>query len=234
MSKDVEGNKKQPNTLLKSLFVLGVFGAIALLIAFVKPASSEEKKSNNSISRDQVSKICELATLKCYYHDVAEETVEPAAPFRYGLFRFGYKKFWIEYDGIVELGIDADKVDIVEPEANDTTNTIKVYMPKARVLNAYMDEDSMQDAVLETGAFTTVTTEDHVQAYARTQANMKEKAGSDESLITEATENAKKLLENLINEVWNQPEAQYKIEWSIDSSNESQAKDGETPEGKTI
>ena len=113
MSKDVEGNKKQPNTLLKSLFVLGVFGAIALLIAFVKPASSEEKKSNNSISRDQVSKICELATLKCYYHDVAEETVEPAAPFRYGLFRFGYKKFWIEYDGIVELGIDADKVDIV-------------------------------------------------------------------------------------------------------------------------
>lgn len=234
MSKKNEGIRKQPTTIGKGLLVLGVFGAIAILIAFVKPASSEEKKSNNSVSRDQVSKICELATLKCYYHDVAEETVEPAAPFRYGLFRFGYKKFWIEYDGIVELGIDADKVDIVEPDANDKTNTIKVYMPKARVLNAYMDEGSMQDAVLETGAFTTVTTEDHAQAYARTQANMKKKAGSDETLIAEATENAKKLLENLINEVWNQPEAQYEIKWIVDSSNESQTKDGETPKGKSI
>ena len=63
-----------------------------------------------------VSDICELATLRSYYHNVAVYEEKPSGavkvvsdiltwPFN-NLLKTGYKQFWLEYSGIVEIGID--------------------------------------------------------------------------------------------------------------------------------
>ena len=45
--------------------------------------------------------ICELATMKCYYHTVAKYKEENAEQF---LWMSKDKKFWVEYSGIVPPG----------------------------------------------------------------------------------------------------------------------------------
>ena len=50
-----------------------------------------------------IKSVCELSTLKCYYHNVA--TYEKNAHGLLKVFGSGYKKIWIEYSGIVNLGI---------------------------------------------------------------------------------------------------------------------------------
>lgn len=62
-----------------------------------------------------VNRICELSTLRCYYHDVASFKDNPKPIFKYGLFKYGYKKYWMEYEGIVEIGIDMDEVEVNQP-----------------------------------------------------------------------------------------------------------------------
>ena len=52
-----------------------------------------------------VTSVCELATLKCYYHNVAKAETEASGIFAKWL-KTGYKKIWTEYSGIIEYGID--------------------------------------------------------------------------------------------------------------------------------
>lgn len=77
---------------------------------------TKSQKENEIVDFSGVNKICELSTLRCYYHNVAELRKEPDGIFKYGLFNYGFKKLWIEYTGIVEVGIDVDQVQVYEPD----------------------------------------------------------------------------------------------------------------------
>ena len=83
---------------------------------------------------------CELASLECYYHNVSNWTQDA-----YGLFAFtgyGEKKIWIEYDGIVRVGINAGSVKISNPDKDDV---ITVTMPAAKVLDKDLDESTIKE-----------------------------------------------------------------------------------------
>ena len=58
-----------------------------------------------------VTSVCELATLKCYYHNVAKAETEASGIFAKWL-KTGYKKIWTEYSGIIEYGIDISQVTV--------------------------------------------------------------------------------------------------------------------------
>lgn len=51
----------------------------------------------------QMKSICELATMKCYYHNVAKYFEEDASG---ALWWKKDRKFWVEYSGVVTIGID--------------------------------------------------------------------------------------------------------------------------------
>ena len=85
-----------------------------------------------------IKSVCELSTLKCYYHNVA--TYEKNAHGLLKVFGSGYKKIWIEYSGIVNLGIDINKVDISEP---DTNNVITIKIPDAEVQSTSLDKSTL-------------------------------------------------------------------------------------------
>ena len=102
-----------------------------------------------------------MATLKCFYHNVAEYEKQPDGLFQYGLFQYGYKKMWMEYDGVIIMGIDASKVKINGPDEN---NVVQIYVPEARVMNAEPDQDTMGEPIVDTGVFTKITIEEEAKA----------------------------------------------------------------------
>lgn len=157
-----------------------------------------QKEPAEKVDFSDVEKICELATLRCYYHNVISEEKQPDGLFRYGLFRYGYKKYWMEYDGIVEVGINASDVQI---QNEDTDGVVRIYVPDAQILNVDADESSMGDPIVETGLFTKITSEEKADAYAKAQQAMRKNAESDENILSQAKNNAKKLLERYVIQV---------------------------------
>ena len=189
-------------------FVIGlvlVVIAVGILLIFRIKTTKESVTAEFSA----VDKICELATLQCYYHDVAE--YEKSAD---GLFQYGYKKFWIEYDGIVEIGIDVNKVQVKQPDEN---GVIRIYVPEARILNVDADAYSMSEPIADTGIFTTITSEEMAEAFSAAQTAMRENAETDNSILSQAYNNAKELLKQYVIRVGEQTGRQYTVEW-LDSA----------------
>ena len=159
-----------------------------------------------------IKSVCELSTLKCYYHNVA--TYEKNAHGLLKVFGSGYKKIWIEYSGIVNLGIDINKVDISEP---DTNNVITIKIPDAEVQSTSLDKSTLSEPLTDKGVFTKITTEEKTEALSSAQQNMKETAQKDTSLLAQAKEHAKLILQGYINNLGEEFNDEYTIKW-VDAS----------------
>ena len=155
-----------------------------------------------------IKSVCELSTLKCYYHIVA--TYEKNAHGLLKVFGSGYKKIWIEYSGIVNLGIDINKVDISEP---DTNNVITIKIPDAEVQSTSLDKSTLSEPLTDKGVFTKITTEEKTEALSSAQQNMKETAQKDTSLLAQAKEHAKLILQGYINNLGEEFNEEYTIKW---------------------
>lgn len=155
-----------------------------------------------------IKSVCELSTLKCYYHNVA--TYEKNAHGLLKVFGSGYKKIWIEYSGIVNLGIDINKVDISEP---DTNNVITIKIPDAEVQSTSLDKSTLSEPLTDKGVFTKITTEEKTEALSSAQQNMKETAQKDTSLLAQAKEHAKLILQGYINNLGEEFNDEYTIKW---------------------
>lgn len=191
------------NTLITAILV-------ACVCVGLHTWESQKKEVSNKAEFSAVNKVCELATLRCYYHDVAEYEKQPDGLFKYGLFQYGYKKFWIEYDGIVEIGIDVGQVQVNEPDEN---GAVKIYVPKAEILNINADPESMSEVVADTGKFTEITALEKADAFSEAQTTMKSNAENDSSILTQAHNNAKELLKQYVVNVGEQMGQHYTVEW---------------------
>ncbi|MBR5508535.1 MAG: DUF4230 domain-containing protein [Lachnospiraceae bacterium] len=199
-------NSKNAKTFLLNI----VITAIIIICAFFMMNKSDSEKELEKPDFSGVTKIGELATLRCFYHNVAEYEKQPDGLFQYGLFQVGYKKFWIEYAGIVEIGINISKVKIGQP---DEEGTIRVYVPEVENFRLNQDTTSIREPVYETGVFTTITTEEKSTALSQAQKDMDAKVRADQSLIQRAHENAKTLIEQYIINVGVGLGQEYHVVW---------------------
>lgn len=168
----------------------------------------KNQKKEEEADFSAISSVCELATLKCYYHNVAKSETEAS-----GLFKWlgkGYKKIWTEYSGIVELGIDVSKVSVEKPTAD---GVVKVTIPDAEILSVDLDEDSMGEPLTDTGFMTKITKEEETEALAEAQNHMEETAKENGNLLNQAKERAKSLIEGYVKNVGEQIGKEYTIEW---------------------
>lgn len=198
-------DKKKLLTNLKIFLVLAIIAIIIFVFPDIKP-----KENADTVEFSAIDKICELATLRCYYHDVAEYEKQPDGLFKYGFFQYGYKKLWMEYDGIIEVGIDIGEVQVNQP---DEQGVVRIYVPKAKILGIDVDENSMSDPIEDTGVFTTISAEEKAKAFSEAQTNMKENAEADSSILVQAQNNAKELLKHYVINVGEQIGQQYTVEW---------------------
>lgn len=168
----------------------------------------KNQKKEEEADFSAISSVCELATLKCYYHNVAKSETEAS-----GLFKWlgkGYKKIWTEYSGIVELGIDVSKVSVKKPTAD---GVVKVTIPDAEILSVDLDEDSMSEPLTDTGFMTEITKEEETEALAEAQNHMEETANENGNLLNQAKERAKSLIEGYVKNVGEQIGKEYTVEW---------------------
>lgn len=214
MNKTVQWLKKYKTIIAFVGFVLAFF-AILFFPGWKKGPSMSSFSETYSIYD-----ICELATIESYYHNVAmfEKKPDGVDSFLNNVFFFpfgqytnvGYKQFWIEYSGIVDVGIDASQVKINSPDAN---GVVDVYVPDAKVLNVYVDENEMSDPLSETGLFTKITSEEQRDAFSSAQEAMRKEAESDQGLLLKAKKNAMRFFENYIVETGKLIGTEYKVNW---------------------
>ena len=156
-----------------------------------------------------VTSVCELATLKCYYHNVAKAETEASGIFAKWL-KTGYKKIWTEYSGIIEYGIDISQVTVSEPDKN---GVVTVTMPDAQVLNVDVDEDSLGTPLTDTGFLTSVTTEEKTTTLAGAQEAREQQAKENTEMLSQAKARAKTLIEEYIKNVGESIGEEYTVEW---------------------
>lgn len=171
---------------------------------------------NNKLAPQEVEikSICELATIKAYYHNVAKGSKEKSS----GISGVGEKnrEFWMEYEGYANIGIDVSKVKIKVYK-----NIVKVEMPPAKVLdtNITTNTDKEDIRIIESGdGFfnkNKITTNDRQAAFENAQKDMKKSVENNKSLMQSAETRAKELIENYIQEIGNSIGKEYIIEWEI-------------------
>lgn len=154
----------------------------------------------------QMKSICELATMKCYYHNVAKYMHDDVAG---ALWWKKDRKFWVEYSGVVTIGIDTSLVKI---EVDDENVTITI--PPAKVLGCKVDEKTLtEDSFIIAKNSAKIEAEHQTEAFKDAQAKMKEDASNDTVLLANAQQQAQKLLEDYVNNIGDCTGKTYNIKW---------------------
>lgn len=166
----------------------------------------KEQKTVEEPKVSQVKAICELAVMDCYYHNVAKYFEEDAS----GIWLWKKdKKFWIEYSGVVRIGIDASQVQM---EVKD--KQVEITMPKARVMNCTVDAATLNtDSFIVASDSAKVEAEDQTKAFREAQKNMEEEASGDSALLAAAQQRAQNLLEEYVKNVGSVTGTEYTITW---------------------
>ena len=159
----------------------------------------------------QIRNICELATLKCSYNNVAKSTKEPGT----GLSHLGEIKrtFWIEYSGTVDIGIDLTKVKM---DLNEQTITITI--PKAQILDIQLDTYNKDAYVISNDVINhnPISAEDQENAIQVSKEQLEESFANNTTLLNSAQSRAKELIETYINQVGNATNIKYNIVWEYE------------------
>lgn len=205
--------------------VVAVLLAILLSLSVAACGGKEQELANMEPEVSQMKAICELAVMDCYYHNVAKFEEEDAEGF---LFWKKDKKFWIEYSGVVTLGIDVSQVEV---EVTETQVTIT--MPPAEVQCCRVDSSSLtEESFIVADGSASIDAEDEVAAFDAAQTALEDTASRDSVLLANAQQRAQSLLEDYIKNVGNMVGKEYSIQWIyLDESGEetsSPSNDGET------
>lgn len=215
---DISWSKQDKHNLSRNILIALVVIAAGIVILLFPQIKLKKQPIAPDFSG--IDTICELATLECYYHNVVEYEKQPDGLFQYGLFQYGYKKMWMEYEGIIKVGIDVNEVQVEQPDEN---NVVRITIPSARIMDVDVDPYSMSDPIVDTGILTTITTEEKSQAFVETQKAMRESAERDGYILSQAQENAKKLLKQYVIKVGEQIGQNYTVEFISAISEEPQA-----------
>ena len=183
---------------------------LSLLIGCMTACAGNSQSIEEKPDITTIRSICEMATLECYYHNVAKSDKTASR----GITHVGEKdrKFWVEYDGVVKLGIDMSKVKMTV-ENRDITITI----PKAKVLSVTINEDSYNKdsfiAAKDGINSNKITAEDATKAVKEANEEMKETAQENTALLANAQHRAKDLIENYVQQIGKATGVEYKINW---------------------
>lgn len=180
--------------------------AVLTCLLFSGCSNSDSIDDKAGLQLTQMRAICELATMKCYYHNVAKYYEKDAT----GVWLWKKdRKFWIEYSGVVTIGIDAQSVHI-EIENDNVTITI----PPAKVIGCKVDEETLtEDSFIIAKNSAEVTAEHQIKVFQEAQTNMRKTAENDTALLANAQQRAQELLEDYINNIGNCIGKKYNIKW---------------------
>lgn len=178
--------------------------------------SCASKGPNMTPQVSQMKAITELATMEVYYHNVAKHEEKDASGI---LFWKKDKHFWIEYSGIVKLGIDPSKLEIKIDE-----DTVTINIPDAEVFDAEVDQKTLKkESFIVAKNSAEPEGEDETAALASAQKSMKTTASQDNALLASAKQRAQKLMGEYISNIGQVVGKEYILVW-VDSKNKKPEK----------
>lgn len=143
--------------------------------------------------KSEIKDIGELATLEYLYTD-AGKFEDPKKLFGVNI-PFTTKSFIAKWDGIIKAGINIDEIIV---EINDAKKEIIIHMPKAEILSHEIDSNSIETLDEKDGLFNPVKVEDVRQFDSVSKEAMEERA-IENGILDKAFENAKEIIEKLVN-----------------------------------
>ena len=178
---------------------------LIIMICFSSVSCAKEIK-NIAPETSQMKSICELAVMECYYHNVAKYKEENATGI---LWWEKDRHFWMEYAGVVTIGVDTSLMNI---EVKDENVTITI--PPAKVLGCKVDETTLtEDSFIVAQNSAKVEAEHQTEAFKSAKDKLESEAKSNFTLLAAAQQRVQKLLEDYVTNIGNSVGKTYKIKW---------------------
>ena len=195
---------------------------LILVISMFSGCAQKSEANPKEPDITQIRSICNLATLECYYHNVAKSEKKVGS----GISHIGEvdRKFWIEYTGIAKIGIDMSKVDMkIEGEK------VTVFIPNAKLLSIDISETDLNEKSYITSGDSwfnnnKITADDQTSAINNAQSTMAESVKNNSSLLLSAQSRAQELIENYIVQLGQLSNIEYKIEWVYENNSTEEKK----------
>lgn len=143
--------------------------------------------------KSEIQDIGELATIEYFYTD-AGKFEDPKKLFNINV-PFTTKSFIAKWDGMIKAGIKVDKIIV---EINDEAKEIIIHMPQAEILSHEIDDTSIETLDEKDGLFNPVKVED-VREFDAISKDAMEQRAIENGILDKAFENAKDIIEKLIN-----------------------------------
>lgn len=167
---------------------------IVLLLLVITGCGKKNADVKPSLS--QVRNISDLATVKAYYHNVAKVEKKKGQGLTH-LFEVD-RKYWIEYTGVVKIGIKMSSITIDEKD-----NVVTINMPRAEILSHHCENYNDDSIYKNEDGFNENKIEDSEinEAIKKADEDMLEKVKNNQSLFNRAEDGAEKLIQNYIEQV---------------------------------
>lgn len=156
----------------------------------------------------KIQNIGELATIEYLYTD-AGKFEDPKQLFGKNI-PFTTKSFIAKWDGIIKAGVDIEEVTV---EVNNLKKEIMIRIPEAKILSHEIDSNSIETLDQKNGLFNSVKVED-VREFDKASKEAMEKRAIENGILDKALENAKEMIEKLLNNDVIK-EQQYKIIFKV-------------------
>lgn len=188
-----------------------LLSTIFIVIAAFLICSCTNKEG--TIDETQVKNICELATVECYFNNLAMTDVSKGDGITHWFEKD--RTLWLEYDGVVKLGIDMEKVSI-----KVSKNKVTVKLPHAKVLSKDFEYSSLKEPKIVKNKDSwinknKITDEVQKEALTKAQEKMIETINGNKSMMNHAEDKAKLLIENYINNIGKISGKKYEITWKF-------------------
>lgn len=205
--------------------IIGFTLAVSMLLFCVscgKLEQNEETNNDAELLSEKMTDICELAVMECRYHNVARYNEVDAEKF-FGMQKG--RKFWMEYSGVVTVGIDASHVEIIKVEGDD----VYIALPPTKVFenSCRVDENSLANEeafVIEKNfGSAKVKAEHQTKAMQEAQRKMLDEASNDTLLLENARQRAESLIRQYVEKTGKSMGKDYQVHFlDIDEADESQ------------
>lgn len=160
-------------------FIIILLVIILVVLIIPKKSVSDEVYTDS----DKINQICKLVTLENLYHATGASKADGIP-----IIKFGYKKYWVEFDAKVKYGVDCSKIEVKKVD-----KVLKVKLPKAELLTNPETVDGTQIEHYEKGLFSIIdATED--KSVAKQVAIDSITESIDEDSLNAAYENGKEYI----------------------------------------
>lgn len=142
---------------------------------------------------EQINSIGELATLKYIYTNASRK--EGSLTWLWGwTLPFSDSSLLVTYDGMIKAGIDLKEVTFA---VNESDRTITVTLPKSRILDNNIPQETINVLEVKDGLFNPVTFTDYNQFISEEKKVMETRA-IDLGVLTDADKEAKAIVEGFL------------------------------------